>query len=213
MIVFIPGYDEPTKANLAIGKQLIDGHLALVAQEATRNNLLDLLNKFRKESLFSMSHGKQDKLLDNNSEPAITIGDEYLFSNRITYAWACHTGTNFGKRISDHDGIWWGYTGKVTAPSISEPFRQKQEEVFRFIQNHFDKIKTPQEIIDMINIIKCKCDEMISIFDEIILSDTEDTMEIYSCSNHIWERLLVWHPLTNEIPLKHEKSKGVLLEL
>ncbi len=140
MILFVPGYDEATKANLDIGKQLADGHIALLAEKAIRSNLIELLRTLENESLFSMSHGKYDMLLDNNSETAISIDDKPLLTNRTVYAWACHTGSNLGEHIADNNNaVWWGYTGAVTAPSTSEPFYQKQKEVFRFIQNSFEK--------------------------------------------------------------------------
>jgi len=119
MILFVPGSDEPTNANLDIGKRLANGHIHLLAEKAIRSNLIELLHELKNESLFSMSHGKSDMLLDNNRETAIGIDDKHLFTNRVVYAWACHTGSNLGKHIADNNGIWWGYTGAVTAPSTS----------------------------------------------------------------------------------------------
>jgi len=206
-------YDEATIANLSVGRQLADRHIALLAEDATRDNLMALLKQSKEEPLFTMSHGKYDKLLDNNRKPAITLVDRPLFINRVVYVWACHTGTNLGKKIAFRNkGIWWGYTGAVTAPSISEPFRQKQQEVFRFIQDHFDKAVTKEDILNLLNDIKDKCDQMLSFFDEQMNNYPDaDLFEIYSCSQHIWERLRVWHSSDDE-PLMHEESQGLLLD-
>lgn len=89
MIFFITAYDDPTSANLDVGKQIAEGHTSLFAGDATRSNLIRLLELLKDEPLFAMSHGKPDRLMDNKREPAITTGDEPLFVNRSVYAWAC----------------------------------------------------------------------------------------------------------------------------
>ncbi len=79
MILFITAYDDATSANLSVGRQLADRHIALLAEDATRDNLMALLKQSKEEPLFAMSHGKYDKLLDNNRKPAIIFADRPLF--------------------------------------------------------------------------------------------------------------------------------------
>jgi len=210
MIVFVTAYDEATKANLSVGKPLAEDHRhVLLEEQATKKNLIALLEKYPYEPLFAMSHGSEQAEFyghdGHKRELAINIDDVELFKNRKSYVYACHTGAegNLGSNVSKKGGTWWGYSSRVTAPSSVKCICEKQEKLFSFIQNEFENKHDENEIKEMLNELKTRCEEV----DKCVEQECPEniTLEVIMSIKNIWQYLCVWHPSSGKA-IKHDDA-------
>jgi hypothetical protein len=213
MIIFIPTYDSATKSNLEVVRPILPKtYIALLEKEATRIHLWHYLNK--ENVLFAMSHGNSDALWDNNDEKALKIEDAAAFDNKKAFVFACFTANSLGFALKKQHSIYWGYTGRVAAPSSQPIVKALFSTIFEYILNHFSDCVDEFNINTMLETIKRLCDKAEYQLDEIIEAGefVEDDLECYCCLQHIWNRLKVHHFDWNE-PLKHiEARDGDLFE-
>ncbi len=196
MIVFVPGYDLATNANLAVARDLISAQdLGLLAEQATRTNLVEALRARVVEALFSMSHGRPDHLCAQGRDAALTALDASAMAPRSVYAFACHTASRLGSEMSRSGVTWWGYTGAIQCPEDAEPFRLLFVELFRFIGEAFVATSTIAERRAVLEEIARRCEEAQGVVDEHALRDPDlDVWAAYHCLLHVWDRLRVWPP-------------------
>src|SRR4051812_27404298 len=157
MLLFVPGYDDATNANLSVGKHLARvATMSLLEADATQTRLMDALAQTDKQGLpmFAMSHGRKNCLLGQNNTIALGIGEISMFRGRIGFAWACHTGTELGLAVSNEGGTWWGYTDWVSAPSELEPYHTVIRDVFQFVFDMIFSFRPSNDIEAVINAIK-----------------------------------------------------------
>jgi hypothetical protein len=203
MIIFIPAYDDATKANLDVVQSIIPTTaVALLEKEATRIHLWHHLKQ--ENNLFAMSHGNSDVLWDNNDEKALRMDDSDAFANKKAFVCACFTANSLGMALKKQNSIYWGYTGRIAAPSSQPIVKDLFSNIFEYILNHFNQCVENYEIDSMLEKIKQLCDEAAYQLDEIIESGAfvEDDLECYTCLQHLWSRLRVHHFDSNQ-PLKH----------
>jgi hypothetical protein len=203
MIIFIPAYDDATKANLDVVEPIIPKTaISLLEKDATRGNLWHQLNQ--ENVLFAMSHGNSDALWDNNDDKALKMDDFDAFADKKAFVFACFTANSLGMALKKQNSIYWGYTGRVAAPSSQPIVKTIFSNILEYILTHFSNCKNEFEINQMLENIKQLCDKAAEQMDEIIESGAfvEDDWECYNCLQHIWSRLRVHHFNINQ-PLKH----------
>lgn len=196
MIVFVPGYDPATNANLAVARALITAYdLALLAGQATRANLVEALRTRTAEALFSMSHGRPDHLCAQGGDAALTAQDVASTGRRSVYAFACHTANRLGADMSRNGATWWGYTGAIQCPEDAASFQPLFVELFRFIREAFAAASTAVDRREMLEEIARRCEAAQDVVDEHALRDPDlDVWAAYHCLLHVWDRLRIWPP-------------------
>jgi hypothetical protein len=196
VIIFVPGYDPATNANLAVARELVSAQdIALLAEEATRENLLVALRTRTADALFSMSHGRPDHVCAQGGEVALTVRDAVATSPRSMYVFACHTASRLGSGMSQSGTTWWGYTGAIQCPEDAVSFRPLFVELFRFIRESFVAASTQVERRAVLEEIARRCEEAQGIVDEHAIRDPDvDVWTAYHCLLHLWDRLRVWCP-------------------
>jgi hypothetical protein len=203
MIIFIPAYDDATKSNLEVVQSILpETAILLLEQEATRLHLWHHL--YQENVLFAMSHGNSDALWDNQDEKALKMEDSEAFVDKKAFVCACFTANSLGFALKKQNSIYWGYTGRIAAPSSQPIVKSIFSNIFEYILTHFNHCVNDSEIDKMVENIKQLCDEAAYQLDEIIESGTfvEDDLECYNCLQHLWSRLRVHHFSSNQ-PLKH----------
>ena len=208
MIVFVPAYDVATTANLAVAHDLVSAKdLGLLAGQATRENLVKALRGRATEALFSMSHGRPDKLCAQGGDAALTALDAVVMGHRSVYAFACHTASQLGFEMSRNGVIWWGYTGAIQCPDDSAPFRILFVQLFQFIREVFVAASTATQRIAAFEEIARRCEAAQAVVDEHALRDPDlDVWSAYHCLLHVWDRLRIWSPGAIH-PEAHERSR------
>lgn len=208
MIVFVPGYDAATNANLAVARDLVlTEDLGLLGDEATRASLLEALRTRTAEALFSMSHGRPDHLCAQGGEAALTARDAAVAGGRSVYAFACHTASRLGSEMSRGGVTWWGYTGAIQCPEDAAPFRVLFVDLFCFIGGAFAAASTGVLRGAVLDEIARRCEEAQGVVDEHALRDPElDVWAAYHCLLHVWDRLRVWAPGATE-PEAHGRAR------
>ena len=200
MIFFVPGYDAPTQANLAIARQLAPSSaaglpLCLLGATAKRPALANALAS-PSIPIFAMSHGRHDRLFGHGGEPAIEESDEHLLvllGQRVLFAYACHTATSLGKVASGHGVTWWGYTGKVQSPVEALPFAPIFVELFQFILDRFWSLANYDARAAFLDELKNCCELAAGKIDEFGDAHPDaDTFSAQLCARHTWDRLRIW---------------------
>lgn len=196
MIVFVPGYDPATNANLAVARDVIvSGDVALLAQQATRTNLLTAFVSRDTAALFSMSHGRPGHICAQGGEVALTATDAALTGRRPVYVFACHTASRLGSEMSAGGATWWGYTGAIQCPEEAGAFRALFVALFGFIRAAFAGAVTADQRRAVLEEIARKCEEAQAVVDEHAFRDPDlDVWPAYHCLLHIWDRLRIWPP-------------------
>ncbi len=230
MIVFVPAYDDATRANLAVAQDLQankDGaHLnarpgddvptasahqgcRLFENDAMRAALLAALNA-HSDPLFAMSHGKPDHLRAQHGAVALSISDATILGNRTVFAFACHTSASLGRELAQGGVTWWGYIKEVTAPAQQEPFRSLFVGIFSYIYDSFFAATSSDARLDVIQCIKQLCDAASAKVDEFAEADGSlDVFEAYQSLRDIWQLLRVWSPQA-ESAEKHASAPDIL---
>ena len=208
MIVFVPGYDPATNANLAVACELVSAQdIALFAEHATRENLVVALQARIADALFSMSHGRPEHICAQGGDAALTVRDAGEIGRRSVYAFACHTASRLGSDMSRSGVTWWGYTGAIQCPEDAAPFRLLFVELFRFIREAFVGASTTIERRAVLEEIARRCEEAQGVVDEHAIRDPDiDVWAAYHCLLHVWDRLRVW-PAGVSHPEAHARAK------
>lgn len=217
-ILFITAYDEQTKSNLIIADQIkAEDDTLLFEINATRENLHKAILNSNCNSILVMCHGDIDVIKDNFKNYAINIADEKNFTNKFFYVWACNTAKELGKKVANNDNVWWGYDCPVTAPTIDSIFLVFFVEIFKEIKLNFSNGINKNDIINILDLIKIKCEWAENEFDFIINggvidSDGLDIISLYSCSRNIWANLCVWY-MRDVDPIKHPEAPKGFIEI
>ena len=210
VILFVPAYDDSTTANLGVARHIKTGaDHRLFADDATTAALAELL-RGTAAPIFAMSHGRPDHLCAQHGEAAIHADDCLSLAGRQSYVYACHTANELGRAVADAGGVWWGYTGAVSAPPIHPEAAQEVARLFRLLkENVFD---TPSKDIRLALMLELRrlCDEVSEALDQIDFPDFCDQMSAHSCVLHVWDRLRVWCRLNNG-PERHPDSQDPVL--
>jgi hypothetical protein len=208
MIIFAPGYDPATKANLAVARELVSTEdLALLAEEATRSKLVDTLRANEGRPLFSMSHGRPGHFCAQGGGAALSSDDTSVVGQRAIYSFACHTASRLGYEMCQVGVTWWGYTGTLQAPEAAAGLRGLFVELFRYIREAFVRASSCAERRVVIEEIARRCEVAQGRVDEGALADPDlDVMPAFLCLLHLWDRLRVWPPGAAE-PERHERAQ------
>lgn len=211
-IFFVVANDPQTRANLAVAQKISSNtDVALFGESAIREKLHAALD-VHDRTIFSMSHGRTTSIVDNDGHPALEEGDGNLLAGFRVFAWACHTGANLGKKLSEADVIWWGYECPVTAPDDRDQFIDLFADILGTAKNSFISGLDTQSIHDTIEKIKQACDKALIMLDELEAYNDLEAFSLYSCCNQLWQRLLVWIPKYSD-PLKHPNAPPAYIDL
>jgi hypothetical protein len=208
MIVFVPGYDPATNANLTVARDLLAAEdLALLAGRATHANLVEALRTQATEALFAMSHGHPNFLCAQGGDPALSANDAAVTGRRSVYAFACHTASRLGSTMSQRGVTWWGYTGTIQCPAEAMPFRPLFVALFRFIRETFALATTTAQQRATLDEIARRCEEAQGVVDDHALADPDlDVWSAYHCLLHVWDRLRIWSPDATD-PEAHVRAR------
>lgn len=198
MIVFVPAYDDSTRANLAIAQSIVDDDCLLLFQEKATANILQFVLRNLEDMampLFVMAHGTGDFFLDNDDLPALSLHQTHLLSGKSAYVFACFTANHFGKIVASENAIYWGYTGAIQSPDSQPETVVLFKTIFQFILQHFSTSKTLVEIQAIFQLLRNRCDEAKGVLFDLSEQNPDfDLLEASICINHIYERLRVRHP-------------------
>lgn len=212
MIVFSPGFDPATNANLAVVRKLEStGHRLLLGHDATRTNLLAAIGGGG--HLYAMSHGDRDSLLAHNREVALNGADRALLNGRATFAFACYTGVQLGQFVSESGGTWWGYVTAITAPDARPQFIDLFAEIFAYLQSEFSVATSAVRRQVVLHGLRSRCDRAKAVIENAACDDPSlDVLEPISCLLQIWDRLRIWVPPGTE-PEHHPAAAPPILPL
>lgn len=211
MIFFVPGYDEATRANLAVARLFPDsGGLTLLADGATREALLGALNDGQ-HPLFTMTHGKPGHIHGQDGDVVLSVDSEELslLRARAVYAFACHTATRLGAVAARAGAVWWGYTGAIQCPDDAQGLLSLDlfVQVFDYIRRSFPEARTAEERARVLRCIADLCEQAQSVVDERALAEPDlDVTAAYYCLLHIWDRLRIWAP-DEDAPQQHPRAQ------
>lgn len=193
MIVFVPAYDEATRANHAVALKLPQREgRRLFAAEATRELLLETLARHG-GPLFAMAHGKPRWLVAQGGSSALVGEDAAVLKQRPVFAFACHTAAHLGSELAREGITWWGYIEVVTAPDHRERFLPLFVRIFGYIQGAFASADSPSARLEVLHRIKELCEWAALQVDEAAESDPRlDVMEALQCLRDTWQLLRVW---------------------
>lgn len=201
MILFIPSYDEATKGNLDVAKQVAKlgtKYNKLFSKDATRDKLRKRLEDNKNKSLLIMSHGCENNVYFQNEKGeeiiALSMNDASLFKGRSVFSYSCKTGKQLGKCLSSKNGIYFGYYKTIYAPNSDGLFVKFFAEIFELIINEFPKAQTDIEIEKFMFAIKSKVKDEITMR----IQELEKTQgmyvptEVYLALDTIWRFLVSW---------------------
>jgi hypothetical protein len=209
MILFAPGYDPATDANLAVARRLASvSCLPLLADNASRAALLAALAG-QSTPLFALAHGRPDALLGHGGAPALAAGDATSIGPRSVYAFACHTAARLGEAAARQGATWWGYTGAVTAPDVPSALLAPIVSVFRYVWEALaDPAIAPAVVLDEL-VRRCQAAEQ--EIDVLVENDPAlSGFTAYLCLLQIWQRLRIWRP-GDATPSKYPAAPEPLL--
>ena len=221
MIVFVPAYDEPTRANQAVARDLPRGldidvgdgwlkdtYRLLLGAHATRANLLNVLEA-RPEPLFAMAHGRPHCLLGQGHDQALLAQDAPILEQRPVFAFACHTAAQLGRAMAGQGVTWWGYIIEVSAPDDRELLRPLFVSIFAYIRSAFVDAGSPAGRLDVLMRTKALCDHAAETVDTLADDDPAlDVMDALRSLRDIWQLLRIWSPGA-ESPERHPHAPDV----
>ena len=195
MIVFVPGYDAATRANLAVVERILTAsHHALTGEAATRPHLLLALAS-RDSPLFVMSHGQRDGFAAKGGEAAIGLADLARLRRRPVFAFACHTVCELGQAAAGGGSVWWGYTGAVTAPPDSPPqLLALCSAIFAYLSDAFTASSSVERSAVLVRVAEL-CHEAEERVDDLLAAGADlDAGAAYLFFLHLWQRLRICEP-------------------
>lgn len=159
-----------------------------------------------------MSHGRPDRLLAQRGETALASEDLQLLAPRPVFAFACHTASLLGREASRGGTVWWGYTGRITAPELSHEVLSLFTSVFGYIRDAFAPADSAASRRAVLLRIAELCHEAEREVDDLLLAtDVDlDAASVLLCLLQIWQRLRVWEPGVPE-PMKHPDAPPPIL--
>jgi hypothetical protein len=189
MLVFIPTYDDQTRDNWSVADGILPVEvLLLFADSATRDNLLRALEQ--EETVFVMSHGDENAIMESSNSEAFSSADVPQFPNKQAFVYACDTVHELGESFKNNGSIYWGYNTTILSP-VTEPDAKKRlfQRIFSFIIQQFTDCRSEEAIHQFLKNLKNLCD---SARNEL------NTIEPFDLSSHaairdIWNRLRVKH--------------------
>lgn len=209
MIVFVPAYDEATRANHAVASELPGGTCSLLGTGATREALLGALEQHA-VSVFAMAHGKPERLRGHDGAAAIEATDAPALAGRCVFAFACHTSASLGRDLASHGVTWWGYIKEVTAPDPRDVFRRLFVDIFSWIFHAFDGAGSHEERRAALVHLQRMCDEAAHVVDQAAEADPLlDVMETVQSLRDIWQLLHIW-PAHAEVAQSHPYAPPVV---
>jgi hypothetical protein len=210
MILFVPGYDPATEANLVIAARLTGHYRLLLRENATREALLQSLES-PGEPLFAMSHGRSDRLLAQEGRTALAEADTPTLGRRAVFSFACHTATELGRSAAQAGATWWGYTGTITAPDASTELLPFLVEIFTYLSEAFvTAVSTAARQAVLVQLGE-HCHLAERKIDDLLETDPGlDAGTAYLCLLHLWDRLRIWEEGA-ETPLQHPEARPPFL--
>ena len=195
MILFVPGYDPATRANLAVAEHLSSADCRpLLGEDATRAELWLALAS-PGIPLLAMTHGRRDRLAGQGGEVAVDLEGVRAMEPRAVFAFACHTATELGETAARHGIAWWGYTGAIQAPPDSSSLLPWFVEIFTCIRDSFARADSTEALRAAISRIAVLCHEVEWRVDALLETTPDpDAGPAYFCLLHIWQRLRSWEP-------------------
>lgn len=193
MIIFVPEYDEQTRMNGTIIRQLISQNdTVLIGTDAIKDRLIHELC-LKNDSLFVMNHGEYTYFEDNNNEIAISTENSHHLAQRNSFIYACKTARKLGYlMMSEHkNAIYWGYD--VPISGVGDEYVK----IFDFILQNFSFCNNESDIQNVLDELKVICE---TSSDKAALDgDLETLTGLYQ----LWARLRVFYQ--HKI-LKHSES-------
>lgn len=189
MIAFVTAHDEATTSNLGAVAPRLPAD-ALVGDDATSSALLSSLRTRSAARLVAFSHGDHAGLVAQDGTPALPLDEVALVGSRSAFAYACHTGSVFGRRARDLGWTWWGYTGAVCAPGDGGVEREIVGKVMWAVVAVFMESSDPDQIGGALDRIRLLCEASTDELD----ADPGASCASYLCVLHLRDRLRVWHP-------------------
>lgn len=197
MIVFVSAYDEATRANLAVARDLRLPHADRLIADGAVRTALHLALRANGAPLFAMSHGKPDHLCAQHcshatDHVALSVQDVSVLGSRSVFAYACHTAARLGPEVSSQGVTFWGYIREITAPDARDAFRGYFVRIFDYIGESFPGAGSAEQRRDVLERIKALCDEAALAVDEAADADpTLDVLETYQSLRDLWQYLRV----------------------
>ena len=205
MICFVTAYDGATSSNLSAVKHRLPAD-ALVASDATPLALAAALAGRPEAPLVAWSHGSHDGFMAQNGCSALPVDDLRRFAARSAFAYACHTGSQFGRQAQAAGWTWWGYTGPVSAPGDGEVERL-------ILGDAMWAVATLAVTATTVEGARAALQEAfdVTMAHAEALDDAPDaSTESYLCLLHLRDRLRAWHP-QQEGPLFHPACTSPIL--
>ena len=100
-IIFATNQDDKSEVSYNMIYQQLP-HLSpfqdCLSKNATRQNILEILNNHSNIALFATGHGENDKIIGHDELLAIGKSDAPLLQNRHVFAFCCWTANELGKK-------------------------------------------------------------------------------------------------------------------
>ena len=208
VIIFAPGYDVSTRANLTIARRIkLPNCQVLFEAEATKEMLLMALSQ-SDQPLLVMSHGIPKAVKAQHGEIALSKNEVNLLNRRTVYAYTCYTAAQLGRDAAHQGSIWWGYSELISCAINSPRLISIFTNIFTFIRDNFHKAKSKEDRQRVLEELKNLCATAEEKVD-LIYADTEttDILELYMTLQHLWNRLRIWAPGAAE-PEQHPHSSS-----
>lgn len=211
-IGFVTNYDESTNANFNIAKNALPpDSINLLSTDAIRANFLNLLGKHTEYDVFAFSHGNSDRFYENNGGVAYSVADT-LFADRKVFIYACFTSNILGKKTSNLNCIYWGYTGQIAALEDDILSQHIFVNIVSDILMKFSSKKTKEEITDYLDELKIMCEQGAEQLDDLYEKHPTAPISGYNTLNDIWNRLRVYFKSEHIILHHPDAQTGDLFE-
>lgn len=223
MIFFIPSYDEATDANLSIGYKVATSNpvaqaapITLFREAATPEALVEKLKSSR-APLFVMSHGRPDSVMTSrtnkeNEEIALSVNHCAFLTEKTVFAFACHTATFLGEVVAQHGGVWFGYTGPISAPDTDSQCYEDFVAIFRFIAISVPLLSTLEEREQFWQKLHQLCEgAKRKVSTRYFGKKTNKIFGMLSALFQIWDRLRIWIPGASR-PEMHPRATLPILQ-
>lgn len=208
MIVFVPAYDEPTRANAAVAQYITPSHAdMLLAEGASATALHERLASAPVTPLLALAHGRPDALLGQHGSVALGESHVTLVAARQVFAFACHTAEILAPAGARAGAYWWGYEGYIASPDDKIELLPVFAGVFAFIRDEFPRARERAACERVLHRLADLCAEACERVDAIL--GPEADLHAYLCLMHVWQRLTVHSP--GGPPVRHPHAPPSLM--
>jgi hypothetical protein len=197
VIIFVPAYDEATRANHAIVRRLRATAVQLrLLGDAADTTLVDILRVHPGRPLFAMSHGRPSHFCAQQGAQALNRDHvvDAVVSLRTMYVYACHTASELGALAAQSGSSYWGYTGSISAPPTSEHILPILAPVFEFVRQAFPTTDDDETRGAFLLELRVRCEAATALLDALWDRDVELEVDAYLCLLHLWQRIRGWFP-------------------